>query len=344
MSLSRVSDWVSYYEGIGLSPEVYGLYIPYIETLLLKKLPVILDFPHLAGLLGRKPSYLASVIGCPKKHYRVFSVPKKRGGNRKIEAPYPALIECQQWIYKNILSTAKLHRAVHGFRPQRSIITNAKAHIGSEEILNIDLKDFFPSISIRRVIKIFADFGYPPQIAYSLAAICCLDQRLPQGAPTSPALSNLVAKGLDTRLNRFATSQKLTYTRYADDMTFSGKNIPRWFIKTTSKIVIDCGFTINESKTRLAEKNANRRIVTGIDVKSNRLRIPNPYRRAVSHELHHIEKWGLQSHIARLKIRDPEYLNRIIGRLNYWRQVEPDNEFVSDKLKMLSIAFNRWQR
>lgn len=338
---THLSDWISYYEGIGLSANVYGLYLPYIKVLLAKKLPVILDFSHLAALLGRRPSYLASVINSSKSHYRVFSIPKKRGGVRKIEAPYPALLEIQRWIYKNILSSAKIHRAAHGFRPKKSIITNAKTHIGSNEILNVDIQNFFPSIPINRAIKVFLDFGYPPQVAYSLAAICCLEKRLPQGAPTSPALSNLVMKGLDTRLHRLAASQKLNYTRYADDITFSGKKIPIWLTSIIEKIVTDSGFLLNSAKTRLADEHANRRIVTGIDVKSNRLSVPKPYRRALSHELYHVKTWGLQSHLARRKIRDPEYLHRLIGRLNYWKQVEPENNFVSTQLRTLKDLFNK---
>lgn len=336
---TRISDWINYYQCIGLPEDVYGQYLPYIETLLSRNLPVILDFTHLAGLLGRTNGYLASVVNSPKNHYRTFTIPKKSGGIRKIEAPYPALKECQSWIYVNILSKVKLHRDVHGFRPRRSIITNATRHIGCKELLNVDIKDFFPSISIRRVIKVFVDLGYSGHVSFFLASICCVNNRLSQGAPTSPVLSNIVAKGLDVRLSRLASSNKLSYSRYADDISFSGDRVPHWIIDPVTKIISDCGFVLNEAKTRLANKKANRRIVTGIDVKEDGLSLPRPYRRSLRQDLHYIEEHGLQGHLARKRIRDPEYLNRLIGRLNYWKQIEPESEYVNTKLRYLRKLF-----
>lgn len=341
MSKTSLADWIAYYDDIGIPKDVYNLYLPYVEALLKKKLPVILDFKQLASILGRQRSYLASLINCSEKHYRIFSIPKRRGGKRDIEAPYPALLECQRWIHEHILPKARLHRDVHGFRPKHSIITNATSHLGSDEFLTIDLKNFFPSIPISRVIKVFSDLGYPSHVAFLLAAICCLKGRLPQGAPTSPALSNIIAKGLDTRLSRLAAHQNLQYTRYADDITFSGDRIQHWIIPLVNKIIVESGFTMNSEKTKLLPKNSNRRIVTGIDIKEDRLSVPGPYRRAITQDIYHIEKWGIQGHMAHNKIRDPEYLNRLIGKLNFWRQVEPSSTYPKNKLKRLHTLRSR---
>ncbi len=325
MASYLISAWINYFRDIGLEEDVYGLYLTYIDRLLSNRLPVILDFPHLAGLLGRTKGYLATVVNGSSSHYRTFSIKKKSGGNRKIDAPYPALLECQKWIYANILKSVPVNRCAHGFRSNRSIVTNATRHIGGEEILSVDFKDFFPSITIRRVIRIFSDLGYPRHVAFYLAAICCLDNKLPQGAPTSPAISNIVARQVDARLCNLCEKHQITYSRYADDLTFSGKVIPHWFTLMIEKIVMDCGFTLNAAKTRMARKNANRKIVTGIVVKTDRIAVPRSYRRKLIQETYFIRTFGLQGHLAKKKINDPHYVNRLQGRLSYWRYVEKDS-------------------
>ncbi len=315
-----------YYQDIGLPAEVYDKYVPYISNLISKKVPVIFDFRHLAALLGRKPAYLSSVVNASGPHYRIFSIPKKSGGVRQIEAPYPALQECQEWIYREILSKVRLDKSAHGFCVRRSIVTNAKIHIGCDELLNLDLKDFFPSITMARVIRVFLNIGYTHNVSFYLASLCCLGGRLPQGAPTSPVVSNIVLSSLDRRLFTLSKREGLKYSRYADDLTFSGAYVPRWFASAVENIIQAAGFAVNERKTRMASKGSNRKIVTGIDVKKDRLAVPRIYRRTLRQEIFFIEKYGLQSHLSKKKIRDPDYLNRLIGKLRYWRYVEPDSE------------------
>lgn len=336
MKKNQLVDWLSYYSDIGIPEEVFMEYVPYIAKLLDKNVPVILELKQLSALLGKTEIYILSVVNAPHKHYRSFEIKKKSGGSRKIEAPYPALLDCQKWIYKNILSHALLHQAAHGFVEQKSILTNAKNHIGCSELLNLDLKDFFPSIGIRRVIKVFNDFGYPNIVSFYLASICCLDGKLPQGAPTSPVLSNIIAKTLDVRLSLLAKKHKLKYSRYADDMTFSGKSVPRWLSLTIDRIVVDCGFKLNTAKTRFASKNTTNKVVTGLVVKEKELVVPRKYRRKIRQEMYFIREYGLQSHLSAKKIRDPEYLNRIKGKLLFWRQVEPKSEYVTNNLNYIS--------
>jgi hypothetical protein len=201
MSKKTKNKWLKYFTNIGLKDEVVEEHLKYIGPLLDKGLPVIFDFNHLCKLLGRQEDYLASAINASAHHYRKYKIPKRRGGYRSICAPYPALLECQQWINKNILEVVSLHSAAHGFCKSRSILTNASEHLGKHSLLKIDLKDFFPSIEKPRIINVFRNLGYNRKVSFYLAALCCLDDCLPQGAASSPALSNIVSFGLDVRLS-----------------------------------------------------------------------------------------------------------------------------------------------
>ncbi|MFB2121478.1 retron St85 family RNA-directed DNA polymerase [Parapedobacter sp. 2B3] len=320
--------WANYYDDIGLLEERKSAYLAYAKSLIDRKLPVIFDFIHLTRLLGRTPDYLASAINSPNNHYRSFEIKKKSGGKRKIISPYPALSETQTWILENILNKIPIHNFAHGFVNKRSIITNSKLHKGQKELLKMDLEDFFPSININRIIYIYKKQGYPNIISFYLASLCCYENHLPQGAPTSPYLSNLVAIQLDKRLALLSKKFNLRYTRYADDLTFSGDKIPTKFIEYVSSIIHNEGFVINENKTRLY-KSGGKRIVTGVSVATEELKLPREYKRKLRTELHYIFTYGLRSHIVKKKIRKPNYLLSIIGKVNFWLSIEPDNHYAS---------------
>ena len=289
-------------------------------------LPPIFEFDHLALLLGRTNEYLASAVNRPSYHYRTFSIPKRLGGERLISSPYPALLECQQWINKNILYKLKTHKAAHGFVRQKSIVSNAKKHLNKKCLLKMDLLNFFPSINLRRVIAIFRSVGYPPNISFYIASLCCLEDSLPQGAATSPALSNLVAFKLDLRLNALSKQFKLVYTRYADDLTFSGRHIGLGFLSLVSSIIDDEGFSANHSKTKLI-RGEGKKIVTGISVKDKTLKLPRAYKRKLRQEVHYIHKHGYIEHLRNRKIQDLKYIERLYGKVQFWLSIEPNNTF-----------------
>jgi hypothetical protein len=324
MSKKTKNKWLKYFTNIGLKDEVVEEHLKYIGPLLDKGLPVIFDFNHLCKLLGRQEDYLASAINASAHHYRKYKIPKRRGGYRSICAPYPALLECQQWINKNILEVVSLHSAAHGFCKSRSILTNASEHLGKHSLLKIDLKDFFPSIEKPRIINVFRNLGYNRKVSFYLAALCCLDDCLPQGAASSPALSNIVSFGLDVRLSALAKSFDYTYSRYADDLTFSGNQIPFKFSEYVEEIVKSFGFEVNPDKTIL-KQGGGKKIVTGISVTNETPKLPRSYKRKLRQELFFIEKFGISSHIEKSKIKDPFYLDVILGRLSFWNFVEPEN-------------------
>ncbi len=252
-----------------------------------------------------------------KSHYIRFQIPKKTGGNRKISAPTHLLKKYQNWILENILEKIQLHEAAHGFRLKHSIVTNAEHHVGKEVIINIDLKDFFPSISYRRVKGLFKSFGYS-ETASTIFGLICTEQKikevevngkiefllswteryLPQGAPTSPAITNILCSRLDRRLHSMAKQYGFDYTRYADDLTFSASgesldNICNIF-QNTRFIVDQEDFEINEQKTRVIRRYQQQE-VTGIVV-NDKLNVSREKLKNFRAVLYQIEKDGLEGH------------------------------------------------
>jgi len=309
-------------------------YLMYVEKMLNNDMPIIFEFRHLAGLLGVTAEYLTSVVNATGAHYREFRIPKKNGGKRTISAPYPTLLHCQQWINKNILSKIQIDNSAHGFNSNHSILTNAKEHLNKKNILKLDITDFFHSISIRRVIKIFRELGYPRNISVYLSKLCTFKERLPQGAATSPMLSNIVARGLDKKLDHYSKACQINYTRYADDLTFSGENIGCAFLKKVSLIISKHGFSINEKKTRLYKHNG-KRIVTGISVAGDKPKVPRSYKRKLRQEVFIIKKHGYYSHVNKMKIKKPFYIDSIYGKLLFWKFVEPDNNYVNIQIQYI---------
>ncbi|MCE3607795.1 reverse transcriptase family protein [Massilia sp. P8910] len=220
-------------------------------------------------------------------HYRRFAMPKKTGGERIISAPMPRLKRAQYWVLDNVLARAPLHQAAHGFVPGRSIVSNAAPHVGQAVVINLDLKNFFPSIGMPRIKGVFAQLGYSEQLATVLALLCTeaatdevrIDgetffvahgsRALPQGAPSSPALTNILCRRLDARLQACAAKLGFKYTRYADDLTFSGdadaRKLAGKLLWRAKQIVIDEGFTPHPDKQHVM-RDAQRQMVTGIVV------------------------------------------------------------------------------
>jgi retron-type reverse transcriptase len=276
----------------------------------------------------------------PISHYIRFKMPKKTGGERLISAPMPKLKQAQSWLLKNILVKIPVHDAAHGFRSGHSIVSNAKPHVGANVVINFDLKDFFPSITYRRVKGLFRSFGYGEAVATIFALLSTEAEReeveldnqtyfvatgeryLPQGSPASPAITNLLCRRLDSRLAETAANLGFVYTRYADDLTFSTpEDNPRIcnLLRHTEAIVSYEGFTINESKTRILRQSKQQE-VTGIVVNS----YPNIDRQTLKQfraTLFQIEKDGLENkHWG----NSADTLAAIIGFANFVAMVNPE--------------------
>lgn len=245
------------------------------------------------------------------KKYTLFAIPKKGGGVREIRAPISEIKILQQKLNIALRLVFRPKPCVHGFRLNRSIVSNAWVHRNRKHILNVDLKDFFPSINFARVFGMFQAFPYrfDKCVATVLARICCDEFEFPQGAPTSPIISNMICARMDSELTRLSHKLKCWYSRYGDDLTFSfsGDPFPADLAFKISKgstvgvkvggrlesLIKNNGFSINEKKVRLQDRT-QRQEVTGLIV-NRRPNVSRAYRRQIRAMLHAWEKYGLEN-------------------------------------------------
>lgn len=304
-------------------------YLEYIEELKRRDLPPIFEFSHLSDLVGVDYRMLSTIAHSPHNFYRTFSIPKRSGGIREIDTPRPILLETQRWILSEILSKRPISNNAHGFVFDRSIITNAKVHVGNKELLKLDIKDFFTSIKIHTVYKIFSSAGYPDNVCRALSRLTTKNSCLPQGAPTSPTISNLACLDMDIQLDEAAKKNRLVYTRYADDMNFSGEKVSDDMKDIVSKIISKYGFSLNSKKTNLA-KEGRRKTITGISISSGELKLPRSYIRNLRKQIHFVSSRGIAAHSVATRNYDPLLLDRLLGMVSFWLQVSPHSRAAQD--------------
>jgi retron-type reverse transcriptase len=320
---------------------------------LLKATSTLSDVAHLLGFKPKAVAYLIRKMW-PQLRYTQFDIPKRSGGKRTISAPNKRLKLLQKRLAK-ILQQCELEiekargvkrRLAHGFKKNSSILTNADVHRGRRYVLNIDLSDFFGTINFGRVRGYLInnkDFALHPDAATVVAQIACHNNALPQGSPASPVISNLIANILDIRLAKLAKANGCSYTRYADDITFSTskKDLSVDLIEPTPgsphlwrpgsaliKAVQSCGFQINPKKTRL-QYCRSRQDVTGLVVNSV-LNTPIESRRLLRAMVHRLCSTGafetrrleLDKSGNSVLVKKPGSLNRLEGMLNFSRHVE----------------------
>ncbi len=274
-------------------------------------------------------------------HYHFIWKKKRSGGWRLIEAPKQELKAVQHQILHEILDLVPAHPAAHGFLRGRSIVTNAAPHVGSKFILKQDLESFYPSVKYSRVVAIFRSLGFSREVSIWLARLTTsappwgldtpinnwelwqfMTHHLPQGAPTSPAIANLSAFGLDVRLSGLAKAYNLKYTRYADDLTFSGPglSIPALndFIPLTNKIITSERFSANKRKRKII-RNSQRQCVTGVVV-NEKVNISRQDYDRLKAILHNCMKLGPQTQ-NRDKL--PDFASHLRGRIAHVKQLNP---------------------
>lgn len=297
-------------------------------------LPYIFNVDHLASYCGLSTSQLHLFISNKRKAYSTFKLPKKKGNFRKIDAPSKNMKLVQRWILDNILYKLDPGEYAHGFIPKKSIATNASVHVGQDLVLGIDLKDFFPSITLSRVIGLFRSVGYSEEISHALGELCTFNWRLPQGAPTSPMISNLIAWNMDMKLSNFCNKNGLKYSRYADDITISGgRHLPKYKTLIFRKIENE-GFSINMDKVRLHDRGSSQR-VTGLVV-NDKITLGREKKKRFRAIVHNIVKNGFETENRE---NDPFFKEKIFGHLAFAKMVEP--EFANsllDKLKFVDSA------
>jgi retron-type reverse transcriptase len=236
------------------------------QKLLNSHLPPLVRPQIISYMFGISYNLILVMSLYPTNYYRVYKIPKAGHKSRQIEAPRRFLKIVQRWIYDYILSTVSLPSEVHGFTPKKDIFTNAKPHLGAKNIMVIDIKDFFPSIKKKSVKRVFKELGFPNKVSERLTGICAFDGRLPQGAPTSPALANIIFSPIDLELINIAKEWDCKYTRYADDIVFSGNM--KFTIKEEKRVtslIEEYRFKINKKKSRIIG-SGGRQIVAGLVV------------------------------------------------------------------------------
>jgi retron-type reverse transcriptase len=306
------------------------------------------DAANAIGLTLKQLRWLAyHTEAATRTHYVKFQIPKKSGGMRTLAAPHKTLKAAQHWILANVVGKLPVTDAAHGFVAGRGIVSNANPHVGKAVVVNLDLSDFFPTIAFPRVRAVFERYGYSGSVATVLALLCTECPRatvtyagtkyeaatgprgLPQGAPTSPGLSNQVARMLDKRLLGVAAKLGLTYTRYADDLTFSGGEELAgkigWLLAKVRHIAQEEGFAVNEKKTRVMRRSSAQ-TVTGVIV-NDKPSIDREELRRMRAILHRAKSEGLD---AQNRDGRPNFREWLAGKIAFVYMVRPD---VGAKLK-----------
>jgi len=310
-----------------------------------QRIPVVHTAAELAAAIGVSLGELRFLAFAREvsttTHYRRFTIPKRTGGERVISAPMRRLKRVQRWVLDRVLEPLALPEPAHGFRTGRSILSNASPHVGAAVVVNVDLRDFFPTVTYRRVKGLFGKLGYSEEVATVLGLLCTepeiaettLDgityyvargeRRLPQGAPTSPAITNALCRRLDRRIAGWAARHGYAYTRYADDLTLSTKDGAARIgscLAFLRRVATAEGFHVHPDKVRVVRRG-RRQEVTGIVV-NERPAVPRVELRKFRALLHHLEKdgpdgktWGTA--------RDGDVLAAALGFASFVAMVDP---------------------
>lgn len=303
-------------------------YLDYAETLHNNQLPIIFNIKHLSELTGISTKYIYKIIYAENNVlYENIKLQKKNGGIRNINIPFPNLAILQNWILKNILENIPISKFAKAYHKNTSVRDNAKFHRNQKKVLKLDIKDFFGSILHKDIFYIFYNLGYTKSISDTLVKITTLDNRgVPQGAATSPYISNLILKNFDEEIGNFCIKKNIRYSRYADDMTFSGDFDEKIIIRLVKRKLKKRRLTLNTLKTKIFTNN-EKQIVTGIIV-NKKLQLDISVRKNIRLEVYFLEK-NPYEHLSRISddvnIQE-KYLLSLIGKINYALHINPKDQ------------------
>ena len=274
-----------------------------------------------------------------EQHYRETRIPKKGGGSRRLLVPDGMLKGVQRNILHHCLDGRSVSRHACAYRRGLSPVDNAAPHAGGERdkiLLKLDIRNFFDSILFPGVYgAAFPESLFPPAAAGLLTHLCCCHDRLPQGAPTSPAISNLVMKPFDDYIGKWCEERKVIYTRYCDDLAFSGRFDAKEVYRKVRGFLSAMGFELNEGKTVIAGRG-RKQTVTGLVV-NERPRTSAQYRRKIRQEMYYCRKFGVEEHLRMAGLlngredagetseKADAFLQSLSGRIGYVLQMEPEN-------------------
>lgn len=308
-------------ELIGVKEKDISRYLEYAKYLHEQNIPIIYDQNHLCKLLGYNKEFIYSICNDSDKFYRHFSIKKKNGKQREIYEPLPELKNIQSWILHSILDNCVPSDYAKAYRKNYSLKDNVRFHRKQKKILCLDIKNFFDRVSSWMVYQFFLNLHYREDVSMMLTALCCRNGCLPQGAPTSAALSNLVMKEFDENVARYCLERKIRFTRYADDMTFSGDFNEIEIIKFVRKECKKIGMNLNDEKTHVRKQGQQQR-VTGIVV-NEKIQVPLSLRREIRQNMYYIEKYGLDSHLKYINENRRNYLQHLLGQIEFALFINP---------------------
>ena len=270
-------------------------------------------------------------------NYVSFEIPKKNGKIRLISEPSYLLKNIQRNILNNILYDMKISKYATAYQKNLSLIDNALPHINKKIVLKLDIKNFFDNINFYLVYnKCFREELYPKKMGVLFTNLCILNNKLPQGAPTSAYISNIILREFDEYIGKYCKNLDISYTRYSDDLTFSGDFNVKELIKIVKNTLAKYHFKLNYDKIRVIYHN-QRQIVTGIVV-NEKLSVKKDYKKKIRQEVYYIKKWGIDSHLKKINsLNKKKYLNKLIGKINYVLQVEKDNLEFKEYLDFLNL-------
>ena len=289
-----------------------------------------LDPDVIAVLVNVPVHILYAFSNSSYKHYRLVSIPKKNGEMRQLTVPDDDLKFIQRSIYKRFLKGREVSPAAKAYVRKGNTAENAGPHVGKPMILKLDIRHFFDNVLFWHVKeKVFKSDEYTEEARVLLTYLCTYDGHLAQGAPSSPAITNILMKDFDDEILRFCKRNGVCYTRYCDDMTFSGVFEPDEVISKVAWELKKMGLHLNPSKTRVIRQGQQMN-VTGLVV-NDKVSVPAAYRRKIRQEIHYIWKYGVKDHLKHMGKNEYEryaYLNNLLGRINYVLLVhKDDNEF-----------------
>ena len=259
--MSFFTNEIEFGDKIGLAEKLAVKH--YINKLSSQGLPELLSPEHLSHITNVRIESLYAMSNSSCDFYRSFFIPKRSGGRRKIDAPLPSLCYVQRWILDEILVNIKLHPSAKAYRKGYSTFENAKFHRAQNVVFKLDVKDFFGSIKEQCIFNIFKSIGYTKRLSKLLSKLSTLEGCLPQGAPTSGCLSNIYMIPFDRVIFDYCKNNSIRYTRYADDLTFSGKDIDiKEVKKNVEKQLNSIDLNLNYKKIRELKPHV-RQEVTG---------------------------------------------------------------------------------
>ena len=268
-----------------------------------------------------------------EKNYKVYKIKKRNGKYRTIYEPNSMLKQIQKQILINILNNKSISKYAKAYHKGISLKDNAIPHINKKIILKLDIKNFFENISFLDVYNsCFSIEYFPKSVGFILTYLCTYDNHLTQGSPTSAYISNLIMKEFDEEIGNWCNINDISYTRYSDDMTFSGNFNPSELIIKIRKMLYKLGLELNNDKIHIVNKSQSQS-VTGIIV-NEKLQVNAKYRNKIRQGMYYIKKFGLKSHLNKcnININELKYLDKLYGRILYVLQINKfDQEFLKYK-------------